>query len=73
MTVTMRDIFLMAAPIAAAHIANPCNNISQYDEGSNKEALNGAVKTVIDCLSEQGVTVATDSFQEAVVDAANGS
>ena len=73
MTVTMKDVFLMAVPIAAAHTANPCNSIGMHNEATNKEALNAAIKTVIDCLSERGIHVTTDPFQEAVISAANES
>lgn len=70
--VTERDVLMMAVPIATAHIANPSNNVSPYDESTNKEILRSAIKAVKGALSEEGVTIA-DHFQEAVLDAARKS
>ena len=69
-TITIKDVYLIAAPIAAAHIANPCNNINQHDEDGVRRNLENAVRIVKSVLMGDGVVIA-NNFQDAVLTAAD--
>ena len=71
MTITMRDVLMMAAPIAGGFIVNPRNENPQCNKYCATEAFREAILVVKQALEEEGINIATDPFQEAVVDAAN--
>ena len=70
--ITIKDVYLIAASMAAAHIGNPCNNVGPYDDIGRQDALETAVKAVKEVLKKDGITIAND-FQEAVLYAADVS
>lgn len=67
--VTMRDVLMAAAPIAAAQIAQPANAIMKGDSWSIQCALREAMDAVEAVLEEKNIEIADHPLQEAVLNA----
>jgi hypothetical protein len=70
MSITERDLFLAAARLAAAVLANPTSG-SVDDQYSQQQAMEVAIASVRLAASNKGIFVLTEPLEEAVYRATN--
>ena len=70
-TFTNKEIAKMATAMVSGMLANPANNMGQYDTGARQRALKDCMSDVRISLESLGHSITDDPFQSAVIEAAD--